>query len=283
MNKRLPRLPNDFFDTITNRRECVHHRAARDPRHGLPKLYRDLQVRVHVHFSGCGQPFGDYCAVYGYYPPLNGLDLHRGCATTSTDNANRSTTSNRPRVSTGAIPYNAVVFGKCRNDIDDSVLIAPVDLVENQQGVVTAQSIVRLERLDNCPVLVGDPLEISIHSLLISRSVVGNAERESTLRCFGTQGGYENIESGAGIVREISNNDAPVVGDLPVEVAANNKLTGFRLVLYDEGIGVRFDEPFDSSFEICQVLVCPAKLQEWPVLDKVMELVPGVLKDENNE
>lgn len=145
------KLPKDFFDTVEDERECIHYRAALNPRTTFPELYRNLQIRVHVHLRGLRySQLGDYCAVFGYDPIANCFERKLFAEANSgmaTDSHGRSR-PNAPNTSepTRASKAKPTEIAYSPNYLDDSVFVGVIEVGEKGEGIVLEPvlSVVRL-------------------------------------------------------------------------------------------------------------------------------------------
>lgn len=273
-------LRENFFDTITNRRERIHYRTSLDPRASLPKLYQRLRARLHVHLSF--HPVieeSDYCVVFGdcsiSRDPVNEPWILRSskcdpCAASGHEPDGRSLDSHG----------HTFVFGEGANDLNTLVFIGVVDFSEHPEEVMgdccsnEFASLIRLTPLDTCDALGIDTDELTTtDGPLVESSTITDGELKlsplsrPSREC--RQRTNQKIKRRPKIVGDVSNHNAPIVTGIPMNVGNQGLSTqaiarGIRVGLYTEGIGIGFEEPIYSLLQRVEVLVCPAKLQSWP-------------------
>ena len=177
--------PDNFFDPIVDERECIHHRAALDPRTAFVELYRNLSYRVYVHLQGhAGGELSNYCAVFGYNPITNAnvakLVAEVGPPSLRNHHAENRTARYKkvPFKLSGTVKINPTKTGNGSYEMDDSMLIGIIYGAEKSKSILIKpiHSFVRLEPLNNCGVFRSDHSKVAFSILSISFGGVEDGE-----------------------------------------------------------------------------------------------------------
>jgi len=276
------KLPHDFFDTIEDERERIHYRASLNPRATFPELHRNLNVRLHVHLRGMpNSQFGNYCVVFGYHAitdaSIREISSKIDPGTVSDIYGRSGTNEYVAAKSPPATELDPSESDHCANHMDKSVFISVIDIAEEPEGVSVEsfRSVVRLEPLDNCFVGDGDPPQIAIFGIDVPWHPIASQfsvkdwklQPESSAVVCGqiAELGNEKVKGGASIMSKISDDGAPFQARPTLDISHQNIVRGLRLRLQGKGIRIRLDKPLDSRVQGIEVLLCPAKLQSWPI------------------
>jgi hypothetical protein len=272
----LLELPDDFFDSVIDERQCVEYRATLDPRASFIELYRNLSLRVHVHLRGRpGSEFGNHCAVFGYDPVAN---TGVGEATTKVNTCSPAKSDcNTPACDHIAsdspwpskLQATKVSYGA--DHVNQSVFVSIIDVGEHTEAVLLEpiRSFVRLEPLDNCAVFARDASKIAIFMLGVFLRVIEDGELETEAPLInGAECAHlrdKQVKSGTGVVSKISDDDADfVVRPNALGFSYDDIVRGIPVSLNDKGVGFHCHESIYNAFDRVEMLLCPAKLQSWP-------------------
>lgn len=276
---------DDFFDSIVDERECIHYRASLDPRVTFSELYRNLRFRVHVHLHLRRYPLGeltDYCAVFGYNPITNpsvndnAIHFHGGTLHKSYP---ARTYDVDVSDSSGATEKQTEITDNGSYNMDDSMLVGVIYGSEDSERITIRpiRSFVRLEALNNCDVFTRDQSKIafdfnSIPFLPIDRLVgVTDGELKSTPMPFivemnGTQLVDEQVKGRTSVMGKVANNDTHFLAGCDLFRPSDDDMAWwFHVSLNSNGVGLAVDKLINRSLDRIEVLLCPAKLQSWPV------------------
>lgn len=268
--------PDNFFDPIIDERECIHYRAALNPRTPLTELYRNLSFRMHIHLREvAGGKFGNYCAIFGYNhiasTAVNKIraDIDVRCPPTNCDEFTRTT--NRTASSLSRTETSSAKNGNNSYEKDNSMLICVIYGTKHTKRIVInpINSFVRLESLNNCPVFGRDPSKVLLDMASISFWGVEDRELKMPATCIigrkVAQLVDKQIEHRAGIVGEITNDDTQLIIGRNLLRQSNDDIVWRCWIRLDnKGIGFACDEAINYSLDSIEVLLSPAKLQSWP-------------------
>jgi hypothetical protein len=160
-------------------------------------------------------------------------------------------------------------LGDSNNDSDDSMLISVVYVFEDKKRVLVTPicSFVRLEALDHCDILRVNTLEgfLGFSSIQLRLITDGkfNVMASSVIRRELAQWINNKVKGSPSIIGEISYDEAKLIGDGLVQLSDDEKVWRFWISLNKKGIGLKFDEVNDGTFEAVEVFLCSAKLQSW--------------------
>jgi len=273
------KLPDNFFDPIVDERECIHYRAALDPRSTFVELYQNLSFRVHVHLHLREHLVGelaDYCAVFGYNPIANWrvdnivADFQGGSLPDELYSARtlKLDVSHSPRA---AESKTAKVENSSYN-MNDSMLIGVIYGSENTESIVIrpVQSFVRLESLNNCGVFRSDHSKVAIDFTSIFFGRVEDRElKPATASIIGWESAQlvdKQVKRGASVMGEIADDDTQLIVGCDLLHPSNDDIVWWcRVSLKNKGIGLFCDEIINRSLDSIEVLLSPAKLQSWPI------------------
>jgi hypothetical protein len=260
MVEMLDKFPDDFFDTITDVRECRQYWTLYAPGESLIKMYLNLDLRIHIHIRGQGA-FGDYCAVMGYKSIVDSLVPGENVIS---DRYRSATTDGKCVWGIRQRNRSTLGLGDSANDMNESVFVGVVELLEDKKRLKRyASSFVRLDSLDHCHIGWGDSEEFCAYGISITLPGCVDRKFESftslSVEAESADGLHEHVECGSGVVGKIPNDQSQVVRDIVVDPSPYDVLRRIGVSLFDTGVGLRIDESFALGFERIEVFVCPAK------------------------
>jgi len=262
-------IPDNFFDSIIDERKCIHYRASLNPRITFPELYRESKIRIHLHLLGIGNgQFGDYCAIFGYYPipDFSPCKTITQIETIFSSNAG-AIFKNDPSQITRTIEDETVQVTNGTNQQDISVFVTVIDTPEYSESIPTfpLPSLVRLAPLNQCPVFGIDASKVSIFTIGILTRAIRDREIQMPTSVIRrrqlTELVNQEIKSGASIVGEITDNTTPLDGGRMIDFSLQSIIRWLRVGLEREGIGVRLLKPVDFELEGIEMLLCPSEFQ----------------------
>lgn len=275
LGENLLKFPDHFFDSIVDERACIHYRAALNPWISFAELYRYLKIRIHIHLKGnTRSKFSNYCAVFGYnaiadtlIPKTTEIDL---CSMTNhylCTSPNHNIAPNFPLSESKTFE-----FDNSPNNMDDSVFISIVYGLKNPECIIITpiRSFVRLEFLNNCDLFRGNSSKIALDTALIIFDAIedGEFEIETPFIFDGklTQLLDKDVKSRTSIMGKIANDKTQlIIGGELAGFSDDDVSWRLGIGLKDKGIWLACDKTIYRFFDSVEVLVCPAKLQPWPI------------------